>query len=114
LIVILKTTFDDVTEANIKKLFKRRDEGVLKGDGDNRTGGANGGFIPVPPYRIQNSYQDSGWEESGHEYLSLTDAIRKGEECASDSICWGMVRIIDADNQVIKTFGAGETSRKAA
>jgi hypothetical protein len=24
-----------------------------------------------------------------HEFLSLADAVRKGEECASDAICWG-------------------------
>lgn len=134
-VVLLKTTFEDVAKANIQKLFKRRDEGVLRGDGDNRSGvraedvppttqrelartlrlgkGA-AAFTGKQSYRIQNSYQDSGWEDAGHEYLSLSDAFTKAEWCASKPILYGMVRIVDADGWIVKTFGAGETSRKVA
>jgi hypothetical protein len=135
LLFFLDTYIDDVAKANIQKLFKRRDEGVLRGDGDNRSsvrtkdvspttqrelarglrlGKDAAAFTGKQSYRIQNSYQDSGWEETGHEYLSLDDAFTKAEWCASKPILYGMVRIVDADGRIIKTFGAGETSREAA
>lgn len=105
-IVLLNTTFEDVAKANIQKLFKRRDEGLIKGDGDNRTS--------RPPYRIQNRYQDGGWEEANLYFKNLADAISKAEKCSSDSIAWGMVRIVDADDKILHTYGAGETSRKVS
>jgi hypothetical protein len=61
-------------------------------------------------YYIQQRYQDSGWQTVNMDvFTSLRKAVEKCVEFASQSIIYGMVRLVDSDNNVLKTWGAGDT-----
>jgi hypothetical protein len=62
-------------------------------------------------YYLQNRYQDSGWEKcvvnDQEFYDRLQDALYIAEQCAADSICYGMVRVVDSDGKIHQTWAAG-------
>ena len=63
-------------------------------------------------YKIQNKYQDGGWEDLGFRYLVKSQSLEKALECSCDAICYGMVRIINEDtDEVVVTYAAGEGNR---
>jgi hypothetical protein len=43
---------------------------------------------------LQNRYQDGGWENLGEEFAELADALHAAASHATDSIRYGMVRVI--------------------
>lgn len=57
-------------------------------------------------FKLQNRYQDGGWESMHDEYDDLLTAVCKAADCSYDAICCGMVRVLDGDNVVIE-YGAG-------
>lgn len=58
-------------------------------------------------YRIEHRYQDSGWEFL-EEFSNLDVAIKQCNEYSTNSISYGMVRIIESpDNIVLGTWSAG-------
>lgn len=65
-------------------------------------------------YYIQNKYQDSGWEyvDTGEPGPSsdLQATIAKADRMASQAMLYGMVRVIDENGGIHRTWGAGETS----
>lgn len=64
-------------------------------------------------YYIQNRYQDSGWEYVDSEpgpIANLEATMAQAARMASNSICYGMVRVIDENGYVHRTWSAGETS----
>jgi len=59
-------------------------------------------------YILQNRYQDSGWENLNEEFDHVREAVQRASEASKNSICYGMVRVVDMDNeQVVITFPAG-------
>ena len=59
-------------------------------------------------YRLENRYQDSGWELLSDKFYSVDMAIQTAKKYAKDAICYGMVRVINIQKQeVIVTFPAG-------
>lgn len=55
-------------------------------------------------YRLQNRFQDSGWEDLGVEFINCGDAICKASELADNA----MVRVIDTEtNEIVITYAAG-------
>lgn len=67
--------------------------------------------MSVPPggYRLQNRYQDGGWEWLKDEAFTTEDAaIDRAIECASDAIAYGMLRVIGPDGLEVVTYAAGE------
>lgn len=64
-------------------------------------------------FKLQNRYQDEGWENTGFRFTEEWQALRKALECSCDSICYGMVRVINEDTgEIVVTYGAGEGSRR--
>lgn len=64
-------------------------------------------------FKLQNRYQDEGWEELGIRFEEEWRALRRALECSSDAISYGMIRIINEDTgEIVATFGAGEGSRR--
>ena len=57
-------------------------------------------------FRIQNRYQDGGWEDCS-DWLDQAEAFRRANEYARDAISCGMVRILDQFGRVIRTWAAG-------
>lgn len=58
-------------------------------------------------YVLQNRYQDEGWHDST-EYDNRIEAIAAANEDSYDSICCGMVRVIDTHTRkVIIEYPAG-------
>lgn len=46
-------------------------------------------------YRLQNRYQDSGWEEcKGYESNNLLQIELTAKQCSENSIAYGMVRVV--------------------
>jgi len=63
-------------------------------------------------YRLQNRYQDSGWEDIPGG-MSRNVAVDRAWEMAKDSICNGMVRVISEDGkEVFTTYVAGANDGK--
>ena len=59
-------------------------------------------------YRLQNRYQDSGWMNLDQEYEDVGEAVLTAAFLSCDSICYGMVRVLDLQDQVVlATFPAG-------
>jgi hypothetical protein len=59
-------------------------------------------------YKLQNRYQDSGWENLDEEFHTEKEAVQKASVLCQDAICYGMVRVVDlVEKQVIITFPAG-------
>lgn len=61
-------------------------------------------------YRLQNRYQDSGWEwlEEAYSTNDLGAAIRTADKLSEDAIIYGMVRVVDIITQeVMATYAAG-------
>lgn len=61
-------------------------------------------------YYLQNRYQDSGWEALNDVNEPFTDpekAKRRAAKLSLNSICYGMVRVVDAKGRPIITFKAG-------
>ena len=59
-------------------------------------------------YKLQHRYQDSGWEDMGEWHASPDDAVFRAVQCSANSICYGMVRVIDlCRNEVLVEFPAG-------
>lgn len=47
-------------------------------------------------YRLQNRYQDSGWESLAYEeFEHCGDAICRASELSEDAVAYGMVRVVD-------------------
>ena len=66
-------------------------------------------YTPEPKriYRLQNRYQDSGWEDmGGTQYTNPTLAVFEAYERCLDSIAFGMVRVVEGD-RVLVEFPAG-------
>jgi len=59
------------------------------------------------PFRLQNRYQDSGWQELDYQFWHVDGAIEKAAELSQDAIIYGMVRVVAKNGTVIKTFPAG-------
>ena len=53
-------------------------------------------------YKLQNRYQDSGWEELGEQFSNLNDANRRAHDLSKDAICYGMVRVVDVTNGIVE------------
>lgn len=62
-------------------------------------------------YRLENRYQDTGWETMDRESYSTPDAAVDRAAKLSKNIAYGMVRVVDTgtynNSGVIKTFRAG-------
>jgi len=60
-------------------------------------------------YILQNRYQDGGWINfDNEEFDHCGDAICRASELSEDSIAYGMVRVVDNDeNCVVITYAAG-------
>ena len=59
-------------------------------------------------YKLQNRYQDSGWEDLGMEFDIPKRAVKKALKCSKDAIAYGMVRVVDVkEKRVVVTFAAG-------
>jgi len=58
-------------------------------------------------YKLQNRFQDSGWENLNIEHTLANDAIQEASELSKNAICYGMVRVIHEEHGVIATFAAG-------
>lgn len=63
-------------------------------------------------YKLQNRYQDSGWEDLDLVFYSRVEAIEKAVELSRNSICYGMVRVV-CRGRVIETFVAGGSGERA-
>lgn len=59
-------------------------------------------------FRIQNRYQDEGWEWTNDQFATEEEAVNFAVECACDAICYGMVRVIGSDGFEVVCYGAGE------
>ena len=47
-------------------------------------------------YKLQNRYQDSGWENlDREEFHRLNEAMDRGYELSKNSIAYGMVRVVN-------------------
>lgn len=57
-------------------------------------------------YRIENRYQDSGWEPTSESYPSFDQASARASVMADDGICWGMTRVVGPQGVLI-TYRAG-------
>ena len=58
-------------------------------------------------YRLQNRYQDSGWQNTKLRYAKKKKAKRKAKVMAEKGMLWGMVRVVDrVRGEVIKTYPA--------
>lgn len=69
---------------------------------------------PTKKYYLQNRYQDSGWENLYQDANTLEEFDDEHDACwyasklSLNSICYGMVRVIDSEkNKVVITFPAG-------
>ena len=59
-------------------------------------------------YRLENRYQDSGWEDLETPFANCTEAIACAGSLAKDSIIYGMTRVVDlVEGEVVITFAAG-------
>jgi hypothetical protein len=60
-------------------------------------------------YKLQNSYQDSGWENlNDEEYYTESVTIIRAQQLAKNAIAYGMVRVIDTKkNEIVVTVPAG-------
>ena len=59
-------------------------------------------------YKLQNRYQDSGWEDLHIKFTNEKDAIQEASVLCKDAICYGMVRVVDMVNKrVVIEFPAG-------
>lgn len=61
-------------------------------------------------YKLQNKYQDEGWADLGktEEYDSYGAACGRAHVLAGNSICYGMVRVINKNtNEVMVEYPAG-------
>jgi hypothetical protein len=61
-------------------------------------------------YRLQNRYQDSGWEYLAYEeFEHCGDAICRASELSEDAVAYGMVRVVDKKTgRVVITYPAGK------
>jgi hypothetical protein len=59
------------------------------------------------PFRLQNRYQDSGWETFVENIVALDAALIRAKRCSENAACYGMVRVIDANGNVVRTYSAG-------
>lgn len=61
-----------------------------------------------PRYRLQNRYQDSGWETLDNEAYDLCrDAVYRASQLSKDAVAYGMVRVIDSlTGEVIVEYAA--------
>jgi ADP-ribose pyrophosphatase YjhB (NUDIX family) len=62
-------------------------------------------------YRLQNRYQDGGWEELHEFFNNEADAVKQAIEHACHPIHYGMVRVIGPDGGVVVEYGAGEGNK---
>lgn len=62
-------------------------------------------------YYLEHRYQDSGWCSLNEEYDTYEAAKEAAWEHASNSIIYGMVRIMSSDGSVLVTYGAGENRK---
>jgi hypothetical protein len=60
-------------------------------------------------YKLQHRYQDSDWISlDGEVFTYCGDAICRASELSEDAIAYGMVRVIDTDdNSTVITYAAG-------
>jgi hypothetical protein len=58
------------------------------------------------PFRLQNRYQDSGWEDLNESYANVCEAITIAYTYCQDAVCYGMVRVVWNDKVVVE-FPAG-------
>jgi len=69
----------------------------------------------MPVYKIQNRYQDSGWEDvlrndapSAQLFTRAIDALRIAEEWSRNAVVYGMCRVVNVrHNSVLFEFAAG-------
>jgi len=59
------------------------------------------------PFSLQNRYQDGGWEMLEKNIVDLDNALIRAKRCSKDAICYGMVRVMDANGTVVRTYSAG-------
>ena len=60
-------------------------------------------------FKLQNRYQDSGWENLNESFHTTEEAEDKALEFSKNSICYGMVRVVDTSKQeVVSTFSGGK------
>ena len=62
--------------------------------------------IKLKMFRLQNRYQDGGWEDLDRSYGNAVMAINEAYELCQDSVCYGMVRVLLGDKVVVE-FPAG-------
>ncbi len=54
-------------------------------------------------FKLQNCYQDGGWENlDGEEFDDFNDARKRAKKLRKDAMCYGMVRVIDSEGSVIE------------
>jgi hypothetical protein len=63
-------------------------------------------------YRLQNRYQDEGWSDlPGEIFAHWIAADDRARQLSRDAICYGMVRVVDADGPVVYYPAGGGTPR---
>lgn len=67
------------------------------------------GCVATPgKFRLQNRYQDGGWEWlEGQEYETEDAAVGHAIACACNGIAYGMVRVISPDGLEVVCYAAG-------
>ena len=66
-------------------------------------------------YKLQNRYQDSGWENLNEECSHLETAKHRAYELSKNSIAYGMVRVVNRATGAIEAeypAGGGEATSK--
>lgn len=60
-------------------------------------------------YRLQNRYQDSGWEEArGYESDNLRQLELTAKQLSENSIAWGMIRVVGPGGEIYSVFSGGQ------